>query len=91
MRILVAPLNWGLGHASRCISLIERLQSDGNEVVLGGDGDIVAAEQGRSAQQRQQPVGFGRFFPLLGAAEQLQRILPAHIDQGFSQQRQESP
>lgn len=39
MRILVAPLNWGLGHASRCISLIERLQSDGNEVVLGGDGE----------------------------------------------------
>ena len=39
MRILVAPLNWGLGHASRCISLIERIQSDGNEVVLGGDGE----------------------------------------------------
>ena len=39
MRILVAPLNWGLGHASRCISLIERLQLDGNEVVLGGDGE----------------------------------------------------
>ena len=39
MRILVAPLNWGLGHASRCIPLIERLQSDGHEVVLGGDGE----------------------------------------------------
>ena len=39
MRILVAPLNWGLGHASRCIPLIERLQSEGHEVVLGGDGE----------------------------------------------------
>lgn len=39
MRILVAPLNWGLGHASRCVPLIERLQFEGHEVVLGGDGE----------------------------------------------------
>lgn len=39
MRILIAPLNWGLGHASRCIPLIERLQAEGHEVVLGGDGE----------------------------------------------------
>lgn len=36
---MIAPLNWGLGHASRCIPLIERLQSEGHEVVLGGDGE----------------------------------------------------
>ena len=39
MRMLVAPLNWGLGHASRCVPLIERLQAEGHEVVLGGDGE----------------------------------------------------
>lgn len=39
MRILVAPLNWGLGHSSRCVPLIERLQAEGHEVVLGGDGE----------------------------------------------------
>ena len=39
MRVLVAPLNWGLGHASRCIPMIERLQSEGHEVVLGGNGE----------------------------------------------------
>ena len=38
MRVLVAPLNWGLGHATRCIPLVSRLLADGNEVVLGGDG-----------------------------------------------------
>lgn len=38
MKILVAPLNWGLGHASRCIPIINRLLTEGNEVVLGGDG-----------------------------------------------------
>lgn len=39
MNILVAPLNWGLGHASRCIPIIERLQAEGHCVVLGGDGE----------------------------------------------------
>ena len=39
MRILIAPLNWGLGHASRCIPLIQRFLDEGHEVVLGGDGE----------------------------------------------------
>ena len=39
MKILIAPLNWGLGHAARCIPLIHSYLSKGNEVVLGGDGD----------------------------------------------------
>ena len=39
MKILVAPLNWGLGHASRCIPLVQRFLDEGHEVVLGGDGD----------------------------------------------------
>lgn len=39
MRILVAPLNWGLGHASRCVPLIERLLGEGHDVVLGGAGE----------------------------------------------------
>ena len=39
MKVLLAPLNWGLGHASRCVPLVRRLLDEGNEVVLGGDGD----------------------------------------------------
>ena len=39
MKILVAPLNWGLGHATRCIPLIRQWLEEGHEVVLGGDGD----------------------------------------------------
>ncbi len=37
-RVLVAPLNWGLGHATRCIPLIQELQSLGAEVLLASDG-----------------------------------------------------
>ena len=39
MRILIAPLNWGLGHATRCIPLIQRYLDDGAEVWLGGTGE----------------------------------------------------
>ena len=38
MKILVAPLNWGLGHASRCVPLIRSFIAEGHEVILGGDG-----------------------------------------------------
>lgn len=39
MTIIVAPLNWGLGHASRCVPLVHRFLSEGHEVILGGDGE----------------------------------------------------
>ena len=38
-KYLVAPLNWGLGHASRCVPLVWRLLEEGHEVILGGDGE----------------------------------------------------
>lgn len=37
-RILVAPLNWGLGHVARCIPLITALERMGAEVLLASDG-----------------------------------------------------
>jgi uncharacterized protein (TIGR00661 family) len=38
LRILVAPLDWGLGHATRCIPLIKELIGQQCEVWLAGDG-----------------------------------------------------
>ncbi|HXH19910.1 MAG TPA: glycosyltransferase [Chitinophagales bacterium] len=37
-RILVAPLDWGLGHATRCIPVINEILSYGHEPVLAADG-----------------------------------------------------
>ncbi|MFK7781909.1 glycosyltransferase [Psychroserpens sp.] len=37
-RILVAPLNWGLGHATRCIPLIHALLENEFEPVIASDG-----------------------------------------------------
>ena len=38
-KILIAPLNWGLGHATRCIPIINALLKEGFEPILAGDGD----------------------------------------------------
>lgn len=38
MKTLVCPLNWGLGHATRCVPLIRKEIADGNEVVIAADG-----------------------------------------------------
>jgi uncharacterized protein (TIGR00661 family) len=37
-KVLVAPLDWGLGHASRCIPLIRVLQEKKCEVIIAGSG-----------------------------------------------------
>ncbi len=42
LRIIVAPLDWGLGHATRCIPIIEALQKAGAQVFIGAEGNIAA-------------------------------------------------
>lgn len=37
-KVLVAPLDWGLGHATRCIPIINDLLSRNNEIMLAGSG-----------------------------------------------------
>jgi len=40
--ILVAPLNWGLGHATRCIPIINELQKNGFTPIIASDGNALA-------------------------------------------------
>ena len=40
-RILVAPLNWGLGHATRCIPIINALIDHGFEPIIASDGNAL--------------------------------------------------
>lgn len=47
MKILVAPLNWGLGHATRCIPIINELLDQNIDVHIASDGpalDLLKAE-----------------------------------------------
>ena len=36
--ICISPIDWGLGHATRCISLIQSLQTLGYEVYIATEG-----------------------------------------------------
>lgn len=40
-RILVTPLNWGLGHATRCIPIINALLTHGFEPIIASDGQAL--------------------------------------------------
>lgn len=39
--ILVAPLNWGLGHATRCIPIIQKLEEFGFKPIIASDGQAL--------------------------------------------------
>ena len=38
-KVLVTPLDWGLGHATRCIPVIRELRKQGAEVIIASSGD----------------------------------------------------
>ena len=37
MNILICPLNWGLGHATRCVPIIKALSNLGHKVIIAAD------------------------------------------------------
>lgn len=43
--VLLSPLNWGMGHVSRCIGLIRQLLEQGNEIVVACNDDQKAVFQ----------------------------------------------
>ena len=40
--ILVCPLDWGLGHAARCVPLIHQFLEEGHRVIIGADNNPLA-------------------------------------------------
>ena len=40
-KVLIAPLNWGLGHATRCIPLIKKYLFEGCDVHIASDGEAL--------------------------------------------------
>ena len=37
-KVLIAPLDWGMGHATRCVPVIRQFQKNGYEVILASNG-----------------------------------------------------
>jgi len=71
LRIIVAPLDWGMGHATRCIPLIKELQSHGITVIVGG------TEQSR---QRIKAAGIiSEYLDLPAYSIRYHKFLPAWL------------
>lgn len=41
-RVLICPLNWGLGHATRCVPLVKHYLGLGNTILLAADGNAMS-------------------------------------------------
>jgi UDP:flavonoid glycosyltransferase YjiC (YdhE family) len=96
LKILIAPLDWGLGHTTRCIPLIQYFISEGH--------DVYAAAETASAQLLRENFPELPIFPLKGyrilysshratfslkIAQQIPRILSAiSAEQKWLQQMQ---
>jgi UDP:flavonoid glycosyltransferase YjiC (YdhE family) len=69
-RILVAPLDWGLGHATRCIPVIHLLLNKGYEVHVASSGDAQRLMQLEFPQLKQYTlpsynVRYSRSLPFM--------------------------
>lgn len=40
-KVLIAPLNWGIGHATRCVPIIRQLQEEGFKPIIASDADAL--------------------------------------------------
>jgi UDP-N-acetylglucosamine transferase subunit ALG13 len=81
-RILIAPLDWGLGHATRCIPIIKYLLSQNCTVIIGAEGSTAALLKSEFPETLILPLkGYrikysrNRFAFLLKIVTQLPRIL----------------
>lgn len=41
-RILICPLNWGIGHATRMVAYAKQLEKDGNKIIVAGANEVLA-------------------------------------------------
>ncbi len=67
MKILVAPLDWGLGHATRTIPIIRKFLAQGAEVDLAVSGKMSALYRGEFPDLTQINIpGYGIRYPRRG-------------------------
>jgi uncharacterized protein (TIGR00661 family) len=67
-RILVAPLDWGLGHAARCIPVIKELIQQEAEVIIYGSAHVLNYLQKyfphlEQIQSNEQEIHYSKHFP----------------------------
>lgn len=72
LKILISPLNWGLGHAGRMIPLAAELQKRGHEVIFGSDSSLVSLIQ--------KALPDIKIIEIPGIKMKYSRILPQYLN-----------
>jgi len=90
LRILISPLDWGLGHASRCISVIRLLLKAGHSITLAGSGRSLILLQKEFPELESVTLkGFSPIFKQSGGlALQLFGMLPGFIKMILKENRE---
>ncbi len=91
-RVLIAPLDWGLGHATRCIPLINKLLAQGATVIIATNGrayDLLKGEFPSLTIEKLPAYGIRYWFNnmLLNIAIQLPNIIWAFVTEYFQTQK----
>lgn len=91
-RVLIAPLDWGLGHATRCIPLINKLLAQGATVIIATNGrayDLLKGEFPGLTIEKLPAYGIRYWFHnmLLNIAIQLPNIIWAFVAEYFQTQK----
>ncbi|WP_025743891.1 glycosyltransferase [Aquimarina pacifica] len=75
-KVLVAPLNWGLGHATRCIPIINALIEEGLEPVIASDGAALSLLKKEFPNLRSQQLpSYNIEYPKKGSNFKLKMFL----------------
>lgn len=78
--VLVAPLNWGLGHATRCIPLIRLLEKRCKKVIIASDGEALALLKKEFPHLAQETLpSYGIKYPTGNAILNILLCLPSMI------------
>lgn len=91
-KILVAPLNWGLGHATRCMPIINELLERNIEVIIASDGTArqLLKKEYPNLKHLELPaynVSYGKGNMVWNIGKQLPKIVFAMFKEWFVLQR----
>ncbi len=87
-RVLITPLDWGLGHATRCIPIINELNAQGCEVVIGASGESRALLQDEFPEMLTVELpGYEPYYQALNGS--MVRTMAAQIPKFIRKIRQE--
>jgi len=91
-KILIAPLNWGLGHAARCIPIINALLKHDFEPILASDGDALTLLQKEFPQLKSYQLPSYNIKYSKGSNQKIKLLLnsPIIIKASISEQKEVS-